>query len=496
MKKQEERASTTAFCLHTNNCEEGLETPSTVLFSILSQNWLDSMVKVTVHEQSRVAPASGGETAKQSLPVTYFDMFWIHFHPIQRLLFYKFPCSRVHFLETIVPNLKNSLSKTLKHYLPLAGNLLVPLNSCLPEFRYLAGDSVSVTIAESSDDFDFEYWTGNQARDADEFYAFVPHLPEPTIDSGFKIMALVSIQVTLFPGTGICVGFTNHHAVGDASSIVRFIKCWSSVANLGEDTDDEFLTKKALLPILDRSVIQDPSSRRANIFWSQLEQWVNSLTPPKFPTNSFRETFVLQKTHLQKLRNSVLAKKPYLTHLSSYTVSTAYVWSCLAKIDEEVDENEPEYFVIAVDARQRLDPPVPLEYFGNCLAGAVTESTHGELKGEEGFCSAVELIGEVISKVVNNKDELMKDADEWIVKFGPIMGKRNFGVSGSPKFDLYDTDFGWGKPSKFEAVSIDGDPSMSLCKSREFEGGLEIGLSMPKLKLDAFAAIFAKGLEE
>ncbi|KAK4476532.1 hypothetical protein RD792_015688, partial [Penstemon davidsonii] len=395
----------------------------------------------------------------------------------------------------IVPDLKNSLSQTLKHYLPLAGSLYFPLNSGMPQFRYVSGDSVSFTIAETRT-HDFNYLIGNQARDADQFHPFVPCLPEPRTDSesAFKILSLLAVQVTLFTDTGICIGFSNDHSVGDASSIVRFIKAWSSATKLGEEE-----AKISSLPFYDRSVIEDPSGRRANIYWNQMKHskfWPQS---PPLPTNKLRQTYILLKEDIQKLRSHVLTKRPSLTHLSSFTISTAYVWSCFAKtaakIGEMVDENEPEYYVIAVDARHRLDPPVPATYFGNCLAAAVTESTHGELKSEDGFFVAVELISELISKRVNNKEETMRGADDWMANIAQLFEKRIFGVAGSPKFDLYDTDFGWGKPIKYEAVSIDGDSSMSLCKSREFEGGLEIGLSLLKPKQEAFETIFNEELK-
>ncbi|KAL3814902.1 hypothetical protein ACJIZ3_016170 [Penstemon smallii] len=449
-----------------------------------------STKRITVHDHCRVAPlASADLVAEQSLPLTYFDIIWLNFHPIQRLLFYQFPCSSAQFLEKIVPNLKKSLSQTLKHHLPLAGSFYFPLNSGMPEFRYVSGDSVSFTIAETSTStstHDFNYLIGNQARDADQFYPFVPSLPEPRTDSesAFKIFPLLAVQVTLFPETGICIGFSNDHTVGDASSIVRFIKAWSSATKLGEEE-----AKISSLPFYDRSVIEDPSGRRANIYWNQMKH--SKYWP--------QQTYILLKEDIQRLRSHVLTKRPNVSHLSSFTISTAYVWSCLAKtaakIGEMVDDNEPEYYVITVDARHRLDPPVPATYFGNCLAAAVTESTHGELKGEDGFLVAVELISELISKRVNNKEETMRGADDWMAKYAPLFEKRVFGVAGSPKFDLYDTDFGWGKPSKYEAVSIDGDSAMSLCKSREFEGGLEIGLSLFKPKQDAFEAIFNEELK-
>lgn len=218
-----------------------------------------------------------------------------------------------------------------------------------------------------------------------------------------------------------------------------------------------------------------------------------------FPTNKVRATYTIQRTEIEKLKHSVQAKKPSLSHLSSFTITTAYVWTCLVKsaaeAGEKVADDEPEYFGFAVDARARLDPPVPAAYFGNCVAFGQTESTHGRLRGDEGFPIAVELIGEVIAKKVNNKDEILRGAEKWMSELGGLIGKRCLGVAGSPRFDLYEAEFGWGKAEKCEVVSIDGSASMSLCKSRGFEGGLEIGLSLPEKKMGAFADIFSDGLK-
>lgn len=448
----------------------------------------------TIHELCRVAPPSTADSAlEQRLPVTFFDMPWLQFHAIRRLLFYQFPCSKSHFLETIVPNLKRSLSKTLKNYLPLAGNLVYPLNSGMPEFRYVYGDAVPVTIAESSEASDFNYLTGNQSRVADEFYPFVPDLPEPRIysESGFKTVTLLALQITLFPGSGICIGVCNHHSIGDASSIVGFMKTWSSVCKLGGD--DESSAQSVPSPSYDRSVIKDPLGLK-NIFWNKLKDIKIEAVPLTFPTNLVRATYVLQKNDIQRLKNLVLSQNPDFLHLSSFTVTAAYVWTCLVKsaaeTGEEVDPDEPEHFAFAVDARARLNPPLSSSYFGNCLALAKTASTHRQLKETNGFFTAVKLIGDLIGKKVNNRDEILSDAGTWFTEYMALFGKRLFSVAGSPKFNLYDLDFGWGRPKKHEAASIDGGPSMSLSKSEEFEGGLEIGLSLPKVKMDAFATVF------
>ncbi|KAK4411303.1 Malonyl-coenzyme A:anthocyanin 3-O-glucoside-6''-O-malonyltransferase [Sesamum angolense] len=86
----------------------------------------------------------------------------------------------------------------------------------------------------------------------------------------------------------------------------------------------------------------------------------------EFPTNKVRATYVLQNNDIHTLKNLALAREPGLVHLSSFTVTTGYVWACLVKsaaeAGEEVDDDEPEYFGFAVDARHRLEPPVPATY--------------------------------------------------------------------------------------------------------------------------------------
>ncbi|GER31261.1 HXXXD-type acyl-transferase family protein, partial [Striga asiatica] len=424
---------------------------------------------LTVHSRIAVAPSTGdaapstGDATEHRLPLTFFDILWLYFHPIQRLLLYPYPCSTDTFLQKISPNLKNSLSKTLDRYLPLAGNLIVPRNSNLPELLYSPGDSVQVTFAESNGDLDFSSLTGNHPRNSDQFHSLVPDLPDPKHELGFDFdkIPVLAVQITLFPQTGISIGITNHHASGDASSIVRFIKTWSSYANLaaGHEIENENLLPR---PIYDRSLIKDPLGL-TEIFWAQMRADKIGLSASKALPN---------KLHAQKF---AAAQNPAQAHISSFTVITAYVWACLAKSIGPIENDVPEYFVFAVDARGRVDPPLP----------------EGS---ENGFFEAAKVIGEAIANKVNNKEELFRGADEWLPSYGLLLGKRLFGVVGSPRFDLYDgADFGLGKPEKYEAVSIDWGGSMSLCKWREFEGGLEIGLSLRKEEMDSFGPIFYDG---
>ncbi|KAK6157222.1 hypothetical protein DH2020_011470 [Rehmannia glutinosa] len=286
--------------------------------------------------------------AELTVPLTFFDIRWIHFHPIRRLLFYDYPCSKPYVLDTLVPKLKESLSLTLKHHLPLAGNLLYPLNTDdeKPIFRYIAGDSVSLKIAESSNDFD--ELVGNHARDADQFYDFIPEMPPVKLDEqNYKIVPVIALQVTLFPGRGISIGFSNHHSIGDASSIGRFIRAWAEISKFGG------------------SVIKDPIGIDS-IYWKIIREIPLKSSSFPLPTNRVRATFILHQADIKKLEDLVLDKKPGLVQVSSFVVTASYVWTCFVKSDGKlVDGDVLEFFGFPVDLRARIDPLVHESYLMN-----------------------------------------------------------------------------------------------------------------------------------
>ncbi|KAL0399973.1 UNVERIFIED_CONTAM: Malonyl-coenzyme:anthocyanin 5-O-glucoside-6'''-O-malonyltransferase [Sesamum radiatum] len=414
----------------------------------------------TILETCRI-PAPPGTTSELSMPLTFLDFPWLHFHPVRRLLFYDYPCSKPYFLETIAPKLKESLSLTLKHYLLVAGDLIFYLNSeKMPEIRYVAQDStVSLTIAESCSGFDDII--GNHARDADQFYEFVAPIDPVKDDSEYQRVPVMALKVTLFRGV-VCV-------LGSPIFIV--------------------LAMRVRL-----SVIKDPLGIDA-IFLKVIKEIPLKSTSFPLPTNRVRATYILRQTDIQKLKDLVLEKKPSLVQISSFVVTASYVWTCFVKSGEQVDDDELEFFSFAADIRSRIDPPVPANYFGNCLGYGLAIFEHKQLVGEEGFVMAAEAIADQIKNRVNNKDEVLKGVENWVSDMRAMNAIRAFWVSGSPKFDLSNADFGWGSARKLEILTIDEEKySMSLCKSGDSDGGLEIGLSLPKARMEAFAAIFDEGL--
>ncbi|RVW70840.1 Malonyl-coenzyme A:anthocyanin 3-O-glucoside-6''-O-malonyltransferase [Vitis vinifera] len=397
-----------------------------------------SFEMVNVLEHCRLAPAPGTVDEK-SLPLTFFDIPWLHFPLIQHLFFYEFPYPKSHFIDTIIPLLKHSLSLALKHFYPFAGKLIFPPNFGKPEIRYVSGDAVSLVFAESNKDFN--HITGNHQRNVAEFHSLVAQLPPVSIISDLLVAPLLAVQVTLFPNSGICIGFTFRRVTADGNACTRFIRSWASINKVGRET----------------TMVESGSQRQLS-------------------TNKVIATFILGQSHVQQLKKWVLSQCPTSSHVSTFTVTCAYVWTCMVKArersGEKVTEDEFEHFVFGADCRALLQPPLPATYF-----------------------VAAKTIGEAIQERLRKKEGVLKDAEKWISEFETRKEDRIVGVAGSPRFAVYDIDFGLGKPKKSEVVSIDMTGSISLNECKNDKESFEIGLSLPKIKMDAFEDIFANGFQ-
>ncbi|WOH07441.1 hypothetical protein DCAR_0726871 [Daucus carota subsp. sativus] len=451
---------------------------------------------VDILEHCRISPPSDLCTTTKILPLTFFDIFWLNWPSLSRVYFYDFPCSATEFTQKIVPNLKKSLASTLQHYYPFCGNLIIPTSlstNTSPAIRYSDGDSVSVTVAElrSVVSEGFKYLSGNEAVEVDELMCLVPELPQGRGDENEKVSPVLSIQVTLFADQGFSIGFRNSHVVADGKSLYNFIRTWAVInaKQLSRDWDYENLDS---LPVYDRSVIGDPKGMASIFLREILRQQVKNYA--KAPSDVHKDdmvqaTLVMDHLQIQGLKNLVSTQVP---HASTFVVVCAYVWACMAKMraaeGQEVEVDE--HFVFAVDARARLDPPIAANYFGNAILPCWSTLKTIELAGEQGFRIAVKKIREGLDEKMKNEEGVLKGYDTIFDQIKAAKGQPKFGVAGSPKFDYYSTDFGWGKPKKYKVVS----EKFSLTGSRDSEGALELGFCLSKDEMDAFTTIFTEGL--
>ncbi|KAG9451647.1 hypothetical protein H6P81_011612 [Aristolochia fimbriata] len=479
-----------------------------------------TMDAVKVVEQRRVSPPPGS-VPPSTLTLTFFDVIWLQVPaPVQRLFFYDFSgTSTEDFRRSEFPLLARSLSLALSVFYPLAGRLVPVPGSDLGDLfiRYSDGDSVPLTLAESN--ADYHRLVGNQAKDASESRCLVPDPLLLSYSSTEKKPPppLVAFQVTVFPGSGVSVGFAMNHVAADGSSSTHFMKSWAAIfcrsAAAAADPDPDPSAVITKFPVFDRRLVGDLHGRVKPEYLEDMKELrvaesIADLTltrPPKEKETELRRvvrcTFVLTRSHVERLREHLTLELVGRPRPSTFVATCAYTWVCLTKA-RGANEGRVGHFCFAADCRTRLDPPVPDAYFGNCIGGTSASVGESELSGGEskwkGLVSAAEAIREAIRRleeggpgpVVEEVKALMRRAVAAV-----RARERLLSVAGSPRLCVYGVDFGWGRPRKVEMVSIESTSAISLAESRDEEGGVEIGMVGPEDEMVRFASFFQEALK-
>ncbi|XP_058736449.1 phenolic glucoside malonyltransferase 1-like [Vicia villosa] len=461
---------------------------------------------IKIHEHFKVVPPSSSTQTTTTIPLTYFDIFWLRFHPVERVFFYTLPNSQSHpssFFQKLVPILKSSLSLTLQHFPPLAGKIIWPSDSSKPfiKFNPDEDDGVSLLIAES--DLNFNNLVENSPQEASLSRSLIPYL-----ESTESFASVVSIQITLFPNNGFSIGISTHHAVLDGKSSTMFIKAWAYLCKKIIETEDESPTLLPdLEPLFNREIIKDPNQLAAK-FTEHMNEMATKMFPNEKPNHrnlkilpfepkledSLRATFKLTRDDLDIIKQRVLSKweifetnasKPQT--LSSFILTCCYSLVCIAKAIHEVEKEKEKFgFIFSVDCRARLEPPIPSNYFGNCVWGIIIDSQPLDFIKEDGDFLVAKCMHERIKMINKN----------MFGKFGPMMnqGIEVIALAGSNRFGVYEIDFGWGRPEKVEIVSIDRGLTIGLAESRDGNGGVEVGVVLKKDVMDHFRDLFVEGL--
>ncbi|RVW95161.1 Anthocyanin 5-aromatic acyltransferase [Vitis vinifera] len=197
------------------------------------------------------------------------------------------------------------------------------------------------------------------------------------------------------------------------------------------------MVESGTLPFYDRTMVKDPNGL-ASVFWNHVGKIKFEGSQRQLSTNKVIATFILGQSHVQQLKKWVLSQCPTSSHVSTFTVTCAYVWTCMI-------------------AELSCSP--------HCLQPTLVTAWYHALQlqnkgtdGDNGFIVAAKTIGEAIQERLRKKEGVLKDAEKWI--------------------------------SEFETRKED-----RIVESQDHQESFEIGLSLPKIKMDAFEDIFANGFQ-
>ncbi|XP_065865424.1 malonyl-CoA:anthocyanidin 5-O-glucoside-6''-O-malonyltransferase-like [Euphorbia lathyris] len=459
-------------------------------------------------EVCRVTPFTNSaiRLAELSLPLTYFDMFWVKLFPLERIFFYQLgqhESTHTFFNSVLLPKLKHSLSLTLTHFLPIAGHIIWPVGTEKPSFLYTPSDGVSLIVSESNSDFN--RLSQNEMQEAIALHPYVPELPVSDSKA-----AIIAFQITFFPNQGFSIGMRFQHAMFDGKSVAMFMKSWAHICKVNSDMTT--LLPLELTPILDRTVVDEPQGLGMFYLKNRFPGSDSNPKSLKHPRvirdmeNIVRANFELSRQDITNLQRNIVSQQngkeeedSKSMHLSSFVLSYAYIIVTLVKSKHLVRKGKVGFKVLA-ECRSRLNPPLPTNYFGTCVLGSFTLVDTETILDKNGVASVANELSEMIKGLETRVKNMCVEREiEQALKLKNIEEVADvvIGVAGSPRFDIYGTDFGWGKPKKTQAVSIDKNVTItiSMAESRDSNGGLEVGLALKKSEMKMFTFLFANGLK-
>ncbi|CAN6214058.1 unnamed protein product [Urochloa humidicola] len=448
---------------------------------------------VRVLERIRVSPAPPPPDSAQEptqLPLTFFDVAWLFTGPVERLFFFRHGDP-----SSTIPLLRSSLAAALRRFYLLAGTIRphAPFLCC----SYSPGaDALTLVVAESDRPDDFDRLVARAPRDLALLRPLVPQLPPPA--GGDGAFAVAAVQATVFPGRGLCLGVSVHHAACDDASTMHFVRTWAAACRLGLDGDDG---SGALPPppVLDRSLVADPDDLRGKTLAGMAR-----LAPPPPPPQEQQEeeekapppmvmaSFLLPRRQIDRIKEGAAAA--VAAKVSSFVAASALAWVCLLRSGSTgIPGAERSHMIFSAECRTRLAPPLPAEYFGNCLRPCFVEAATADLVSGDGVAAAASAIAGAIREMERG---VLEGAEGWLGRVLSVLPQRPMSVGGSPRHAAYDAaDFGWGRPARVEMVSVEKTPgTVALADSPEGDGGIELGVVLPADAMDAFASCFADAL--
>jgi shikimate O-hydroxycinnamoyltransferase len=449
---------------------------------------------ITFKSTSLIVPSEA--TPNGLLPLSESDqaMQWTH-APL--IIIYKPNDNKT--IPFSIETMKNSLSRALVHYYPLAGRLHWIEGGRLQLHCNAMGAQLSEAYSEAKLD-EFGDFTPN---------GIIQHL-FPRIDyttTSIEEQPLFLAQVTRFPCGGLCVGTAISHIVADGRAAMNFTNAWAKLAR-GEDLGcDE-------MPFHNRTMLR---SRQAPPV-RPLSDHIAFTKPPlligcsdtkaeqkKETSAALLKVTKEQVEELQKKanQNMVLSARPY----TRYEAVAGHIWRCACKV-RAGDNCQPTRALLVADIRNRIKPPLPQGYFGNAIFDALTSTclyadllskplSYASGKLREAIEAVTdEYITSALDFIASQKDvgPLRKNFHIRGYTEAPFLGNPNVYMGSWISLPLYNVDFGWGKPVYVGPGILHSDGKMFIMRDPADEGSLVIALCLQTQCMDSFKEFFYKDI--
>ncbi|XP_059064285.1 hydroxycinnamoyltransferase-like [Cryptomeria japonica] len=419
-------------------------------------------------------------TPAQTMFLSNLDLCWLPINNVQRLFFYTHP--PLNEYSSLIQGMKKSLSSVLVHFYPLAG-------------RLKKGESGRTEIDCNDEGVEFREASIN--------------IPFKDLEKdGFKQRWV--FHVTTFEGGGLCIGTTFHHVLADGNSFWHFMTSWAECSRgipiskppqhartvFKPDNQSPSVYYKAHEVISNgisgakvfKFVSENTGGGNVEKPAEALQKWME----PKRKTEVIYSTFFFTEDTIQDLKQRSGAS-------TSFVAVAAQFWRCVMRA-REVPQEEAVYFGVLCDCRGRVKPPLPPTYFGNCLSPGLAQTTAKKL-----INSDISFAAGVIQQVIDSctSEEQINYLIDWIespdrdilnllTEAGWVYGTN---AVSSPRFPLYEIDYGWGKPSDVQIATMNEIRIMFLSCAKDGGKSILVSTCLPQHQMEVLHHLLSVSVE-
>ncbi|XP_042481779.1 uncharacterized acetyltransferase At3g50280-like, partial [Macadamia integrifolia] len=428
----------------------------------------------TIRHMSRSSiKPDGAGISGQTYYLNPWDLSLLSLNYIQRgLLFPKPPPTKNPSITTI-DHLKDSLSRTLVHFLPLAGHLVTHKQDDRPA-------SYSISLNCNNPGVDFVHAIADVTMEDLLSPVDVP----PIVQSFFLLgravnhdghtLPLLAVQVTeLLDGIFIACSF--NHSVGDGTSYWNFFNAWAEICRMMVKGNHDY-DHISHPPVLRRWFI-DGHGPIINLPFSHHDEFIDRYSPPEVLRQRF---FHFSSQFIGRLKAKANAECNTTT-ISSFQALSAFVWRSVTRARGYQISNQKTTCRLAINNRSRLNPPLSSYYFGNCVETVGATATIGELLSH-GIGWAAWLLHEAVNGHTDGK--VREKLEVWmrspiIYQYRSFVDPCTIVIGSSPRFNMYGCDFGWGKVEAVRSGSANKyDGKVSSYPGRQGGGSVDLEVSL------------------
>ncbi|XP_051145129.1 stemmadenine O-acetyltransferase [Andrographis paniculata] len=369
--------------------------------------------------------------------------------------------------------LKKSLSEALSIFYPLAGRLV--------DDKYVdCTDDQGVPFVEAQANCDLSHLVTNLIP------ANMNKLLPYALDDVQNLGMAMAAQVTNLQCGGMAVAVMVSHKIADAVSFLRFANTWAALSSRSKGQGRS-------LPCDDVANMPRPKFQAAELF------------PPR-DVAGFNAGVGIVRGEDQQLvakvftfprdRISALRDRYSSSGSSGGGVPTrvealsALIWTRFVSATGMKHDPTKIYTVVyAVNLRNRTEPPLSEDHFGNISRIAMAMP-----RVEDGGAELLKKVGEAIRGVNGDYVAMLQEGERHLDLMKERMTQAYsgelvaFSFTSLCRFPLYDADFGWGKPVRVASAPWIYRNLVVFMDTPAGDGGVEAWINLTKEDMDKFEA--------